>query len=371
MKYDFYITGEIGTAFDWWTGRRGTTADQVRHFLDEHRDQDVTIAVSSPGGYLDQGITICELIKAHGRCNMVLLGMTASAATLLCMKAKSVKIAKGSMMLIHNSSSMLDVWTSANKHGVEELISKLKAQKDLLDTCDKAAADIYSCRNHKSMEENLAQMDREKWMLAQEALDFGLVDAIVDDDETVAQSDAVRNAYGMIPGITNHYGLPELPEGTVPREPRKGFIERLKTAIGQVAGIIRDSESMEEQSNVSPVNNNSKMKTVILNLVCALLGVQNFTLNEKGEASLTEEQLKAVEDELKAKGDLITSLESQKAKAESDKAKAETDLANLQKEFDDFKAEAGDTTSNHPASNGNAEAPITSNSMYNEIKNLL
>ena len=134
MNFDFYITGTIGVVFDWWTGQRGTTAAQVRHFLDENKDKEVTIAVSSPGGYLSEGIEICELIKAHGKCNMVVVGMTASAATILCMKAKSVKIAKGSMMLIHNSSYTLDVWTTANKKGIDQIIESFKKYRDDLDT---------------------------------------------------------------------------------------------------------------------------------------------------------------------------------------------------------------------------------------------
>ena len=107
MKYDFYITGTIGEQFDWWTGQPGTTSAQVKNFLKENKDKEVTIAVSSPGGYIDEGITIAELIADHGKCNMVIIGMTASAATILCMKAKSVKIARGSLMLIHNSSQYI------------------------------------------------------------------------------------------------------------------------------------------------------------------------------------------------------------------------------------------------------------------------
>ena len=122
MKYDFYITGTIGVEYDWWTGQRGTTANMVKNFLRDHKDKEVTIAVSSLGGYIDDGLTIMEYIKDHGKCNMVIIGMTASAATVLCMKAKSVKIARGSMMLIHNSSQMLDVWTSANKEQIDNII---------------------------------------------------------------------------------------------------------------------------------------------------------------------------------------------------------------------------------------------------------
>ena len=122
MKYDFYITGTIGEQFDWWTGQPGTTSAQVKNFLKENKDKEVTIAVSSPGGYIDEGITIAELIADHGKCNMVIIGMTASAATILCMKAKSVKIARGSLMLIHNSSQYIYGNGFSNKKKIDAFI---------------------------------------------------------------------------------------------------------------------------------------------------------------------------------------------------------------------------------------------------------
>ena len=36
MKYDFYITGTIGCAYDWWTGQRGTSLEDVKRFLEEN-----------------------------------------------------------------------------------------------------------------------------------------------------------------------------------------------------------------------------------------------------------------------------------------------------------------------------------------------
>ena len=139
MKYDFYITGTIGEEFDWWTGQRGTTADMVKAFLDKHKDREVQIAVSSPGGYLNDGITIAEMIAEHGKCNMVIVGMTASAATVLCMKAKSVKIAKGSLMLIHNSSQYIYSGGLSNKQKIDAYIENLKKTRENLDTIDKAS----------------------------------------------------------------------------------------------------------------------------------------------------------------------------------------------------------------------------------------
>lgn len=393
MKYDFYITGTIGVSFDWWTGQQGTTAKQVRNFLRDHQDDELTIAVSSPGGYLDEGITIAELIKAHGKCNMVIVGMTASAATVLCMKAKSVKIAKGSMMLIHNSSYTLDVWTSANKHGVDELIASFKKYRDDLDTFDKAIAEIYSSRNGKSLDENLAQMDKEQWMRAEEAVDFGLVDGIIDDEETATQSKAIKNVYASHRGLADHFGLPQIPteEGET-HSPLRRFRDGLRSIMSQMKGIVNDAELLpdagqqqshnHESVNDTTISNNlnpNDMKTLILNLICAALGIQAFSLSDKGETTLTEEQLQKLENELKTRDTRISVLEAEKqsavdakTQAEADKAKAEKELADLQEEFADFKKQAGDESSHIPGgAAGQEDAPKKSADMYNEIKDLL
>ena len=378
MKYDFYITGTIGVAFDWWTGQRGTTADQVKHFLKEHEDEEVNIAVSSPGGYLDEGITIGEYIAAHGKCNMAIIGMTASAATVLCMKAKSVKIAQGSLMLIHNSSFMIDLWGMANKQGVDEIIKHLAKDRDELDTIDKAIASIYSVRNGKTIEDNMAKMDKEEWMTAEDALDFGIVDAILDDDETKTNAKAIQNVYNSMNGIEEHFSLPKFPEMQAPD--RRTIMSRLKGIMNDIGSFIAGNPNAdEEEKGVAPtINNSNTMKKIILNLVCALLAVQDIELDaEKGIVNLTEDQLNAIENDLKEKADRISALEADLKKANDEKdaavtakATAEQSLADLQKEFDEFKNEAGGESHRIVDSHAQNE-PKNAKEMYASIKNLL
>ena len=242
MKYDFYITGTIGEQFDWWTGQPGTTSAQVKNFLKENKDKEVTIAVSSPGGYIDEGITIAELIADHGKCNMVIIGMTASAATILCMKAKSVKIARGSLMLINNSSQYIYGNGFSNKKKIDAFIASLQKTRSELDTIDKALADFYSYRNGKSIEDNCAMMDQEKWMTAQEAVDFGIVDAILEDDDSNTQAKAINNVYAGYNGIEEHFGLPTLPTFDKP-EPKvpKGIMAKLKNIFNDFRGVVEES----------------------------------------------------------------------------------------------------------------------------------
>ena len=372
MKYDFYITGTIGVEYDWWSGHRGTTANMVKNFLQEHKGQEVTIAVSSLGGYIDDGLTIMEYIKAHGKCNMVIVGMTASAATILCMKAKSIKIARGSMMLIHNSSRMLDVWTSANKEQIDSIIQQFQHEREQLDTIDKCLADIYAHRNGKTLDENLALMGKEKWLSAQDALDFGLVDSILDDDDNTVKAKAVVNAYAGIAGASEHYGLPAMEKAD---KPNRSFFQRMKEALQNVSGIMNDAEPQETNSQT---NHNVSMKKIVLNLICAVLAIKDIAIGEKGEASLTEDQLNKLENALKEKDDRISALETEKQTAINDKqtadaakTAAEKRLTDLQKEFDDFKGEAGGDTRQRPGDDGGKAEPANAKSMYDSIKNLL
>lgn len=376
MKYDFYITGTIGEEFDWWTGQRGTTADMVKEFLDRHKDQEVNIAVSSPGGYLNDGITIAEMIAAHGKCNMVIVGMTASSATVLCMKAKSVKIAKGSLMLIHNSSQYIYSGGLSNKQKIDAYIENLKKTRENLDTIDKAIADFYAFRNGKTIEENMQMMDKEKWMTAQEAVDFGIVDGILEDDDIQTKAKAIQNYYASFNGIEEHFFLPELPKfDKAPAKVPKGFMAKFKEFLAGFSAEDKEDLSQSENNNS---NSNKAMKKIVLNLICAILAIQDITIGEKGDAAITEDQLNSLEQALKEKDDQIAALQTEKQTAINDKqaaetakADAETKLANLQKEFDDFKAEAGDFTPHKPASDESHNGPVSAKEMYDDIKNLL
>lgn len=377
MKFDYYITGTIGVDYDWWTGTRGTTANQVRNFLKEHKNQELTIAVSSLGGYIKDGLEIMELIKDHGKCDMVIIGMTASAATILCMKARSVKIARGSLMLIHNSSDMLDIWMSANKEKIDEVIKVLQHSRENLDTIDKCLADIYSMRNGKTVEENLELMAKEKWLSATDAKDFGLVDAVLDDDDIATKAKSVKNAFASYKdGTAGHYAVPSF-EG----EKSPGIMERLRTLGRDIAAFCTCEDSEEPKDK--PTNSVINMKKLILNLACALLSIEAFSLNEKGEAALTEDQLKTIENSLKEKDDTITNLQAEKKTAEDKLSKAEKErddavtakaaaekaLTDLQKQFDDFKKEAGDNSNDKPLDE--KKNPVTAKSMLDDVKNLL
>lgn len=378
MKYDYYITGTIGQDYDWWTGTKGTTPAMVKNFLDANKDRDVNILVSSPGGYVDDGITIGEYIAAHGKCNMYIVGMTASAATILCMKAKTVNMANGSLMLIHNCSEDVDIYGSANKQAMDRIIAKFKERRSELDTIDKAIASIYSYKNKKSIKDNMKKMDQEKWMLADEAKAFGLVDSVVDDDEAEAAAKNIRNTAAAKEGFTDHFGLPKIPVS----KQDEGFFTRMRRQLGGVMAFIENIAPIEDNNTNTKAT--SKMKKIVKNCMCAILGVNDFEATDDGKVTLTEEQLQKVEEGLTAKDTSIASLtkerddaknalaaaETAKAQAEKDKKDAEQKIADLQKKFDDYKKEVGDTSPSHVKPEP-GDSPKNSKELFDDIKDLL
>ena len=360
MEYQFIISGEIGVAFDWWTGQRGTTANQVKNFLDAHKDEDVHIAVCSPGGYVDAGLQIYQHIKNHGRVHCHIIGMTASAATFLTMGAKEVDMVDGSLMLIHNVSTQVLEWQMANKEQLDQIIAAFQKERKDLDTIDRVIASLYAKRNGKSVEDCMEKMTAAAWLSPQDALDFGLIDSIVDDDDVKKKSNRLRTTFSN--SIFKDFGLPSLPADTtgdlssvVDQEgnPAEGFMQKA------TAWMQKRFPKLFAEESTNPMKK-------VFTCLCALLAVQDFEVTD-GKITITEENagkiegqldqlgkdLQAAKDAEKAAKDAQADLQAKLDKALQDVQQRDQQIANLKK-----SAGVEDTTS--PGEKGNGVQDINS-----------
>ena len=338
MEYQFIISGEIGVTFDWWTGQRGTTANQVKNFLDAHKDEDVHIAVCSPGGYVDQGLQIYQHIKNHGKVHCHIIGMTASSATFLTMGAKEVDMVDGSLMLIHNASTRIMEWQMANKEQLDQIIAAFQKERKDLDTIDRVIASLYSKRNGKSVEDCMEKMTAAAWLSPQDALDFGLIDRIVEDEDVKKKSNRLRTTFTN--SIFKDFGLPSLPADTTAQiadvvdqegNPAEGFMQKA------TAWMQKRYPKLFAKENLSP------MKTKVFAYLAALLAVKDFEVSDDGKVTLTEEQTDLVEgriaqlekdvkdakDAEKAAKDAQADLQAKLDKALQDVADRDQQIANL------------------------------------------
>lgn len=336
MKYGMMICGTIGAGYDWWTGTYGTRSKDVKNFLDSHSDEEVDIAVSSPGGFVDEGLTIYQLIKDHGKVNIHVLGMTASIATVLCMGAKHVTMSVGSTMLIHNASTGVTVWESANKEKLDQLIAKFQKQRDDLDTIDKVIASVYAQRCGKTSEEIVTQMNKGSWMTPEMALEMGLIDEIRDLDE----EDSKRQT-NLAKRFTNSYcqnlGLPPIKGETV-EKPSKNFMTQVIEGVKEF------------------FNNNSKlneMKKKFLNLQNILERKDDFEVTDE-KITLTDAEMQKIEDAIADKEKKLTDTAADLTAANDKVKDLETKLAAKDKdikakdqEISDLKKAPGAKTEEH------------------------
>ena len=334
MKYGMMICGTIGAGYDWWTGSYGTRSKDVKVYLDAHPGEEVDIAVSSPGGFVDEGLTIYQLIKDHGHVNVRILGMTASIATVLCMGAKHIDMSVGSTMLIHNASTGVAVWESANKEKLDQLIKQWQKQRDDLDTIDKVIASVYAKKSGKTSDDILAQMGKENWLSPQQALDLGLIDEIRDIDE-----EDMQRQTNLATRFTNSYccslGLPPLPHQSND-EPSKTFLEKAFNSL---------KEMFKNNSQIS------NMKKKFLNLQTLLNRKEDFEVTDE-HVKLTDAEMQTIEDafaqkqkDLDEKSQALDTANQKVKDLEADIKAKEQSIKDKDTEINNLKgAPGGDTT---------------------------
>jgi ATP-dependent Clp protease protease subunit len=178
--------GAIGE--DYWSGG-GITAKSVTAQLRAIGDRPVEIQINSPGGDMFEGIAIYNVLREHSQLVTIkIMGMAASAASVIAMAGDTVEIGAASFLMIHNC------WVVAvgNRHDMAETST-------YLEPFDQAMADVYAHRTGKTAAECAAWMDAETYMSGSVAIERGFADTLLNADqtnreETAKASDRERTA---------------------------------------------------------------------------------------------------------------------------------------------------------------------------------
>lgn len=165
---------------DPWTGD-GVTAKRISAALRSiGAEKDVVINLNSPGGDLTEGITIYNMLREHkGKVQIKILGMAASAASIVAMGGDEIQIARAGFMMIHNS------WAVAigNRNDLRDFA-------DMLEPFDIAMADIYAARTGLDRKAVQKLMDKETYIFGASAVDEGFADALLPADEVKQDKNA-------------------------------------------------------------------------------------------------------------------------------------------------------------------------------------
>lgn len=145
----------------------GFTASEVLDALAEvGRETDITVRINSGGGYATDGIAIYNALAAHkGEVTVEVDAIAASAASLIAMAGKTIRMRAGSLMMIHDPSG----WTSGTAEAHERT-------RLALDKLAEQMAGIYADQAGKPAAEARADMKSERWLTAAEAVEAGYAD---------------------------------------------------------------------------------------------------------------------------------------------------------------------------------------------------
>lgn len=157
---------------DYWSGE-GVTAKRIAAALRSIGGRDVVVNINSPGGDMFEGLAIYNLLREHpGKVTVKVLGVAASAASIIAMAGDDVQIARAGFLMIHNAW----VLAAGNRHDFRDYA-------DYLEPFDASMADIYVARSGLDLKDVQTMMDGETWIGGSAAIDQGFADTLLASDQ--------------------------------------------------------------------------------------------------------------------------------------------------------------------------------------------
>lgn len=149
-------------------GAYGVSAKSFLNDLRTVTTDEVDVEINSPGGDVFAGLAIYNGLRASGKkINVKVLGLAASAASLVAMAGDTIEMPENAFMMIHNP------WGFA-MGGADEM----RNTADVLDKIGTGLVSTYAKRTGKTDQEIAALLDAETWMTAQEAVDAGFATSV-------------------------------------------------------------------------------------------------------------------------------------------------------------------------------------------------
>ena len=163
-------------------GAFGVSAKSFLNDLASAQGDSVRVEINSPGGDVFAGLAIYNGLRNSGKkVNVRVLGLAASAASLVAMAGDTIEMPENSFMMVHNP------WGFAMGGA-----SDMRDTADMLDKLGTSLASTYAKRTGKSAEEITALLDAETWMSAAEAVDAGFATAVISEVPVKAAFDLDR-----------------------------------------------------------------------------------------------------------------------------------------------------------------------------------
>jgi len=155
---------------DYWD--EGFTTKRMAGALRSIGRNAVTVNINSPGGDMFEGLAIYNLLREHpAKVTIKVMGVAASAASIIAMAGDDVLMGTGSVLMIHNAWGMV----IGNRHDFADAAG-------VFETFDRSMAAIYAARTGLAEDVVMALLDGASrasdgtYMTAAQAIEKGFAD---------------------------------------------------------------------------------------------------------------------------------------------------------------------------------------------------
>lgn len=175
-KAEVYIYGAIGASI--WED-----SISAKQFSEELKKlspnvKEIDLRLNSPGGDVFEGYAIYNQLKQHPAKKTVYIdGLAASIASVIALAGDEIIMGEGAQFMVHKS------WTMAfgNSFELERVIERLES-------IDEQLISLYTKKTKKPRAEIRDMVEKETWLNAEEAVEIGFADRVMESDVRIAAS---------------------------------------------------------------------------------------------------------------------------------------------------------------------------------------
>ena len=149
----------------------GVVVAQLLYLEGQDPEKDISLYINSPGGVITDGMAIYDTMQ-YIKCDVstICIGMAASMGAFLLSSG-----AKGKRIALPNAEIMIHQPSAGTQGQVTDMAIHLKR----LETIKKKINEIMASNTGKSVEQITADCERDNFMSAEEAREYGLIDKVI------------------------------------------------------------------------------------------------------------------------------------------------------------------------------------------------
>ena len=214
-------------------------AQSLKAELENANGLDVTFNIASEGGSYFEGLTMAAMISSYkGKTTAKGIGIVASAATVVFLAADEKVLTSNSFFMIHSA------WSGAE--GNAKQISKTV---ELLNRVDEQMVNIYTAQMeskgkliNNSIEDTKAyirnMMSEETWLTAEEAVDYGFADYIMDESQ-IPDYKSYEAVFNKVRAESKFKNIPKIKNSM---NDKKSLLQNIASVFGFKAEIVEEKD---------------------------------------------------------------------------------------------------------------------------------